>query len=137
MLESFKIDTQGEVSIYAIEGEKKTLISVVKNALTSTAKQVIANILAKTEGAGEMSEIGLFIGTDVPANRVVRPIFSYTLIAVDRVQFDAQFEAASFTGIIAAADIASPFASFAKVTGLSITKQPTEGILVSWKIKIV
>lgn len=138
LLEDFRLSTKGDVEIYTIDSQgNKTLAAHINNAITASAKQVLANILAGTSGADQISDIGLFITTDTPANRVVRPVSFRTLIDVDRVQFDAIYEPASFTGTVVAADISSPIGTFAKVTALSFTKQPAEGVLISWKVKIL
>jgi len=137
MLEAYKFNTQGDVFIYAIRGEETILLQHVKNALQPLAQEIIANILAKTVGASSLNEIGLYIGSETPGGAIVRPIIAYTLIDVDRVQFDAIFEEASFSGTIVTAEISSSIGVFAKVQGLSLTKAPTEKILISWKIKII
>lgn len=137
MLQALNFNTEGIVEIYALEADNKRRLLVTKNSLAPTYKAVIANILARTSGANALTEIGLYIGSDTPTARVVRPITTYLLIEPERVQFDAIFEESSFQGTIVSSDITSSIGQFAKITGLSLTKSPTDRILISWKVKIL
>jgi hypothetical protein len=135
MLERYPFKAKGTVSIYKWEYNNWKLYYFFNNAIQAIAKEVVAERLAENNLVRidqiELLNGGLSLAVRDITERIVPPG------ELDSVTFNAIFDEASFSGSFTEARlISSAKGDFSIVTGLSLSKSPTEKIMISWKIKI-
>lgn len=123
---------KGWVTIWAIEGDKRSKVYDDHNALTADAKEILTQLLA-----GQAWGINKISAVKASSTLADTPSLAFTFPTTDSVEFTGLFDEASFNDTLDEIQLWSNGGKkFSTVTGLAVFKSNLLKLQITWKLTI-